>query len=72
MCNTERDFETLELVPPEIREEVKQARIQARKIKDQIDPGNINSWAELIQLLEVQVHTAKQFMYQLSGPKTAL
>lgn len=59
--NGERDFEDLERmnIDPEIKESVKQARIEARTIIDSIEPLHISSWADLIGKIEDALEQAK-------------
>jgi hypothetical protein len=45
--NTNRDFDGLEAMSPDIQKKVKLARIEARSIIDQLEPFHISSWIDL-------------------------
>ncbi|MFH1402014.1 MAG: hypothetical protein ABIG87_00095 [Patescibacteria group bacterium] len=49
-----KDFKGLEKskLDPKILSLIKYARIEARKIKNKLEPSNINSWSELIEFQE--------------------
>lgn len=60
--NGEEDFEDLESrkLDDDEKEAIKQVRIEARRIIDRLEPRHINSWPDLIVILDDCLETAKR------------
>lgn len=63
--NKQDDFTGLEELnlSPDILEHVKQARIEARRIIDRLEPQHIDGWPSLITILEDCLKNAKREVY---------